>query len=225
MQDDLYFRQIQIGPMANFVYLIGSQSSREAAIVDPAWCVRDLLQAAEEDGVTVTSVLVSHTHFDHVGGQMMGETIEGVAAFLEHCKAKVYVHKAEVEQAPIPASEIVPTDEHSQLILGGITIDFIHTPGHTPGSQCFKLADRLISGDTLFIGSCGRTDLPGSNPEDLYYSLTQKLMKLEEKTLVFPGHNYAEHATSTTMEKEMATNPFLRFPSKQAFLAAMGYSF
>ena len=154
---------------------------------------------------------------------MRGVEVEGVAALLEHCKAKVYVHKLEADRAGVPESEIVKTDEHSTLQLGELTLEFIHTPGHTPGSQCFKLADRLVSGDTLFIGSCGRTDLPGSNPEDLYLSLTQKLMKLDEQTLVFPGHNYAQHATYTNIQQEKAHNPFMRFPSKSAFLAAMGY--
>ncbi len=221
--EDLYFRQIELGPMANFVYLIGSKSTGEAAVIDPAWQVEELVKIAEADEMKITSVLVTHTHSDHVGGNIGGMEIEGVAAFLELCKAKVYVHKTEAERVGVPLSEVVKTDEHSQLALGGITLDFIHTPGHTPGSQCFKTADRLVSGDTLFIGSCGRTDLPGSNPEDLYTSLTQKLMKLDEQTLVFPGHNYAEHATHSSIEQEKAHNPFMRFPTKSAFLAAMGY--
>ena len=121
-------------------------------------------------------------------------------------------------------SEIVPTDEHSELVLGDVSIRFIHTPGHTPGSQCFKLSDRLVSGDTLFIGACGRADLPGSNPEHLYESLTQKLMKLEEETLVFPGHNYAPPMKHSTIAMEKSHNPYFNFPSKTAFLGAMGIS-
>jgi len=221
--DELYFRQVPIGPMANFAYLIGSTTTREAVVVDPAWDVQALLKLAAEDEMTITAALVSHTHPDHVGGTLMGHQIEGVAELLEHCKAKVHVHKAEAPYFDIPASELVQTDAHSRLTVGGIAIEFIHTPGHTPGSQCFKLGDRLISGDTLFIGSCGRTDLPGSSPEQLYESLTQKLMKLPDATLVFPGHNYAEHATHTDIATEKARNPFFRFPDKQTFLAAMGY--
>jgi hydroxyacylglutathione hydrolase len=220
---DLYFRQVQIGPMANFAYLIGSQSTHEAVLVDPAWDVRALLALAEQDEMTVVGALISHTHADHVGGRLMGHHIEGVAELLEHCKARVYVHKAEAEHIGLPAGELVKTDEHTQLSMGQVRIDFLHTPGHTPGSQCFKLEDRLISGDTLFIGSCGRTDLPGSSADDLYTSLTQKLMKLDDATLVFPGHNYAEHATHTNIATEKARNPFFRFPDKETFLRAMGY--
>lgn len=221
--EDLYFRQVLIGAMANFSYLIGSLSTREAFVVDPAWDVQALLDLAAGDGMNLTGVLVSHTHPDHVGGSLMGQSIEGVADLLEHCKAKVYVHKSEGPSFSIPPSELVLTDDRTRLELGGIAVDFIHTPGHTPGSQCFKLADRLVSGDTLFIGSCGRTDLPGSNPEDMYFSLTQKLMKLDETTLVFPGHDYAQGATHSDIATEKAHNPFFRFPSKEAFLRAMGY--
>ena len=221
--DDLYFRQVLIGPMANFAYLIGSQSTREAVLVDPAWDVKALLELAEQDEMTVVGALVSHTHADHVGGKLMGHHIEGAAELLEHCKARIYVHKAEAEHIEIPPSELVKTDEHSELTLGEVRIEFIHTPGHTPGSQCFKLSDRVISGDTLFIGSCGRTDLPGSNPGDMYTSLTQKLMKLDDATLVFPGHNYAEHATHSDIATEKQRNPYVRFPDKATFLRAMGY--
>jgi glyoxylase-like metal-dependent hydrolase (beta-lactamase superfamily II) len=221
--DDLYFRQVPIGPMANFAYLIGSHATREAVLVDPAWDVQALLKLAAQDEMTVVGALVSHTHADHVGGRLMGHPIEGVNELLEHCKARIYVHKAEAGHIAIPAAELVKTDEHTQLTLGAVRIEFIHTPGHTPGSQCFKLSDRVISGDTLFIGSCGRTDLPGSDPGDMYTSLTQKLMKLDDATLVFPGHNYAEHATQTDIATEKARNPYFRFPDKAAFLRAMGY--
>jgi glyoxylase-like metal-dependent hydrolase (beta-lactamase superfamily II) len=221
--DDLYFRQLLVGPMANFVYLIGSTATKEAVVVDPAWGIKEIMDVAAADGMAVTGALVTHTHFDHVGGTFHGQRIPGVAEFLELAKAKVYVHKAELERLPVPASEASPTDGQSTLTLGDVTIEFIHTPGHTPGSQCFRVRDRVVSGDTLFIGSCGRTDLPGSDPGAMYESLTQKLAKLDEHTLVFPGHNYAEHATHSSIALEKARNPMLRFPSKSAFLEAMGY--
>lgn len=221
--EDLYFRQILLGSMANFIYLIGSNSTREVYVVDPAWDIEGILDFAEKDEMTIAGALISHTHPDHVGGDLFGQKIEGVEQLLEKCDIKVYVHKAEADSFSVPNSELVKTDGHSSLTVGEVKIDFIHTPGHTPGSQCFKLSDRLISGDTLFIGSCGRVDLPGSNPGDLYESLTQKLMKLDDSTLVFPGHNYAQDATHTDIGREKSTNPFFQFPSKTAFLQAMGY--
>lgn len=220
----LYFRQLLIGPMANFVYLIGSTTTREVVVVDPAWDIQALVNLLDEEDLKLSGILVTHTHADHVGGNMMGNAIEGVAELLELKSAPVYVHKSEADRFAIPNSELVRTDGHSTLQVGEFEIGFVHTPGHTPGSQCFKLHDRLVSGDTLFIGSCGRTDLPGSNPEDMYESLTQKLMKLDEQTLVFPGHNYAPPDTHTSIGREAAENPFMQFPSKTAFLQAMGYT-
>ena len=119
LNDDLIFRQIEIGPMANFVYIIGSKATREAAIIDPAWQVRDLVKIAEEDDLRITKILVTHTHPDHVGGEFGGQSIEGVAELLDLCKAKVYVHKSEVPYfKSIPSSEIVSTDEHTSIDRG-----------------------------------------------------------------------------------------------------------
>ena len=221
-EEGLYFRQLLCGQMANFVYLIGCRRTREAVIVDPAWEISTLLEVARQDDYQIKAMLITHWHPDHAGGNLFGQNIPGAAEMLEHVQAKVYIHKSEVERIAVPRSEIVPTDAHTTLEIGDLRIACIHTPGHTPGSQCFQVHDRVVSGDTLFIGSCGRTDLPDSNPADLYSSL-QKLMKLEEETLVFPGHNYAEHATHTTMGTEKRRNPFCRFGSKTEFLNAMGY--
>jgi glyoxylase-like metal-dependent hydrolase (beta-lactamase superfamily II) len=222
-QQELYFRQLQIGPMANFVYLVGSRTAGEALVVDPAWSVAEIVKAAEADGIKVTGALVTHFHPDHVGGPFMGQHIEGLQEFLALCKGPVYAHKAECGHLPIAASEATPTDQHTEIQVGGITIRFIHTPGHTPGSQCFLVQDRLVSGDTLFIGSCGRVDLPGSNPGEMYESLTQRLMRLDEATLVFPGHNYTEGMTQSSIAWEKQHNAMVRFPSKSAFLNAMGF--
>ena len=96
----------------------------------------------------------------------------------------------------------------------------MHTPGHTPGSQCFLIDGRLVSGDTLFIGSCGRTDLPGSDPAEMYYSLTQRLSALPESTILLPGHNYG--GSSSTISAEKRGNPFMRYASLGDFLRVMG---
>ena len=106
------------------------------------------------------------------------------------------------------------------LQIGRLTLTFIHTPGHTPGSQCFLVEGRLVSGDTLFIRSCGRTDLPGSDPKEMYYSLTQRLGALPDETVVLPGHDYG--GSSTTIGDEKRQNPMMRFASMPDFLRAMG---
>ena len=121
----------------------------------------------------------------------------------------------------------MPGVQHGRVIepheLGGdVEIRLIHTPGHTPGSQCFLVQNKLVSGDTLFIGACGRVDLPTSSPEEMYDSLTNKLMRLDDTTVLYPGHNYALKPISTIGE-ERQQNPYVRFASLAEFLRAMGH--
>ena len=146
--------------------------------------------------------------------------IPGVEELLGRIPAKVYVHKAEREFLRGFGSDLVKVDNHDTLPIGRLTLRFMHTPGHTPGSQCFLVDDRLISGDTLFIGSCGRTDFPGSDPSEMYYSLTQRLAALPDATVLLPGHNYG--GAESTIGNEKRRNPFMRFPSLADFLATMG---
>jgi glyoxylase-like metal-dependent hydrolase (beta-lactamase superfamily II) len=223
MNDHLYFKQIELGPMQNFVYLIGSMESRKIAVVDAAWEIDEILRIAAQDGMELTHAFVTHTHPDHVGGRFAGVEIEGITELLSKSKAKVVVHKVEAEFLKgLAPSDIVKAESGDKIDVGGIEIQLLHTPGHTPGSQCFLVENRIVSGDTLFIGSCGRVDLPGSNPEQMYYSLTQKLMALPDDTVLFPGHNYSDRTTST-MGEQKRINPYLQFHSLKEFLAAMGY--
>jgi hydroxyacylglutathione hydrolase len=223
MNDRLYFKQIEMGPMQNFVYLIGSTETRKVAVVDGAWGIDEILRIVAKDEVEITHALVTHTHPDHVGGRFAGMEIEGVTELLGKCKAKIVVHKAEAEFLKgLSASDIVKTESGDRIDVGGVEIQLLHTPGHTPGSQCFLIDNRIVSGDTLFIGSCGRVDLPGSDPEQMYYSLTQKLMALPDDTVLFPGHNYSDQPTSTIGQQKQ-NNPYFQFHSLKQFLSAMGY--
>jgi len=227
---DLYFVQIPVGQMANLAYLIGSRSTREVVLVDPAWSVDALLDRAEADGMKPVGALVTHYHQDHVGGEIFGMEIEGVARLLERCPVPLYVnqHEADGTKQVTGASEsdLRRMTGGDQIELGEIRVRLLHTPGHTPGSQCFLVEEagapgRLVSGDTLFLGSCGRVDLPGSNPEDMYRSLNETLKRLPDETLVFPGHLYSSEA-SDTLGNEKRTNPFLRVSSLDQFLMFMG---
>jgi hydroxyacylglutathione hydrolase len=194
--------------MANYVYFVGDSNTREVAVVDPAWDVDRIVEMAQENDLTITKILITHSHFDH---------INGVEALLNRTKAKVYINTAEAEFMKAVWSDLVKVDSGDTTRVGDVDITFLHTPGHTPGSQCFLVQNHLISGDTLFIGACGRCDLPGSNPEDMYYSLTQRLAKLDDRTVVFPGHNYAARPYSTIAD-EKRFNPYLQFQSLQDFL-------
>jgi len=139
--------------------------------------------------------------------------------------AKVYIHKAELpfvhRVTGLSQSDLVAVEGGDEVQVGQLKVKFLHTPGHTPGSQCFLVGNALVSGDTLFIGSCGRVDLPGSNPDDMYRSLTQVLAALPDETLLFPGHNYADRPRSTIGD-EKRTNMMLRFRNLHDFLAMMG---
>jgi glyoxylase-like metal-dependent hydrolase (beta-lactamase superfamily II) len=166
---------------------------------------------------------VTHTHPDHVGGGFAGMAIDGATELLEKCKAKVVVHKAEAEFIKgLSPTDMIKSDNGDVINVGGIEIQLMHTPGHTPGSQCFLVDGKVISGDTMFIDACGRVDFPGGNAEQMYYSLTQKLMALPEDTVLYPGHNYAP-LTHATIGAQKKTNPYLRFSSLKQFMAAMGY--
>ena len=145
MNPSLYFKQIEIGPMQNYVYLIGSTETRKAAVVDAAWDIDEILGIAAQDEMEITHALVTHTHPDHVGGEFAGMDIAGATELLEKCKAKVVVHKAEAEFIKgLSSSDVTKTDHGDKVDVGGLEIQLMHTPGHTPGSQCFLIENRVV---------------------------------------------------------------------------------
>jgi len=223
----LFLKQMLVGPMENFVYLVGDTETREAAVIDAAWDIDALLEVVEKEDLKLKAALVTHFHPDHLGGNFMGNQIEGAAELLKrNLPIKVWIHKAEADYvqriAGLSRTDLTLTDGSEELMLGDVRLQFLHTPGHTPGSQCFLVDGRLISGDTLFIGSCGRVDLPGSDPAQMYDSLVNKLKRLPDETVLYPGHNYADRPTSTIAE-EKRRNPTMRFERLEDFLQTMGY--
>lgn len=220
----IYLRQLEIGPMQNYVYLVGDPETREAAVIDAAWEIDAIIEAAAADGYTITKALVTHFHPDHLGGRFMGMSVTGATELVDRLKIKAYINKQESgfvgRVSDLAPSDVVAVDAGDTIQIGKVPLTFVHTPGHTPGSQCFLVDGNLISGDTLFIGSCGRTDLPGSDPAQLYESLNT-LRKLPDETVLYPGHNYADRPTST-MGQEKRRNLFMRFESLEDFLSFCG---
>lgn len=206
--DSLYIKQMEIGPMENFVYFIGSKDTREVFVVDPAWQVDTILRTAKKEDFKIIGALITHYHFDHTNG---------VEELLESVDCPVYVNKLDIPYLDFASDRIKPVSNSDIVKAGDIEIELIHTPGHTPGSQCFHVRNRLVSGDTLFIGACGRCDLPGGDAKEMYESLTKKLMKFDDSTILLPGHNYAQKPEST-MGEQKRTNPYLMCDSLQNFL-------
>ncbi len=229
-ESDLYFAQHPVGQMANLAYLIGSRSKRQALVVDPAWNVRGLLEPAARDGIEIVGALVTHYHQDHVGGEIFGHSIEGLGALLELHPVPIHANKHEVEGlikvTGISPGDVIQHESGDRLEIGGVGIRFIHTPGHTPGSQCFLVeeagqAGHLVAGDTLFLNGCGRVDLPGSDPRAMYESL-EKLKRLPDDTILYPGHLYSPEG-SDSLGDQKRTNPYLRAASVDVFLSFMGH--
>ena len=237
MADDrLYFRQLLAGrdfatadpvarQMVNFVYLIGDRESGEAVVIDPAYGIKDLLGILDEDGMTLTGALATHYHPDHVGGDMAGYSIAGVAELLRLRPVPIHVQADEAEWVKrvtgADDSDLVTHASGDVVQAGAIPIELIHTPGHTPGSQCFLVDNRLVAGDTLFLEGCGRTDLPGGDPRALYESLTQKLAKVPDNATLYPGHLYSPEP-SQSMGETRQFNFVFKPKTEEQWLAMFG---
>ncbi len=198
---------LELGPMENFIYLIEDRASGRAAVVDPAWDVAAIVRLAADHGVRISDILLTHSHHDH---------INGVEALLRQQDAQLHLLKKEARFWG--AYLDLPTLHHGgdRILVGETEIEVLHTPGHTPGSACYRIGDHLITGDTLFVYGCGRCDLRGGDPEQMFHTLNDMRQKLPSQTLILPGHNYAQQPTSTLSE-QIEGNPFLHFDDLQRF--------
>ena len=235
MADRFYFRQLLSGrdfahsdpvarQMVNFAYAIGDRVTGEALLVDPAYGIDELMGLLAEDDMVPVGVLASHYHADHIGGDLGGYPIEGIAALLERVDIPIHVNSHEVpwiERTTGVTSSLRAHDSGDVIKVGEIEVELVHTPGHTPGSQCFLVAGHLLAGDTLFLEGCGRTDLPGSDPGEMYETLTKRLSNVPDDTVLFPGHLYSAES-SQSMGQTRKENWVLAPRSPQEWLAIFG---
>ncbi|MGA2433553.1 MAG: MBL fold metallo-hydrolase [Acidimicrobiales bacterium] len=211
MSERLYFRQLLSGrdfarddrvarQMVNFVYALGDRATGDALLVDPAYSPGELVELVEADGMRVSGVLATHFHADHVGGDLMGTHIDGIRELLEVVDVPVHVQRDESAWITlvtgVDESALVSHESGEHVRAGELDVTLIHTPGHTPGSQCFLVDGRLLSGDTLFIDGCGRTDLPGADPDEMYETLTSRLSGVGDDAVLFPGHRYSPESSA-----------------------------
>jgi glyoxylase-like metal-dependent hydrolase (beta-lactamase superfamily II) len=232
VDDGVYFRQLLSGrdyavgdpiatQMVNFSYLIGDRARREAVIVDPAYAPDDILDVLAADDMRLTGVLVTHHHPDHIGGSMLGFDLVGLAELLGTDPVPVHVNRAEVEwvlrTTGLSATDLTAHEHDDEITVGDVPIRLLHTPGHTPGSQCFLVDGKLVAGDTLFLQGCGRTDFPGGDPDALFASL-QQLAALTGDPIVHPGHLYSPEPKAALSEVKR-TNSVFRAQSAEEFRA------
>lgn len=198
--------QIKVGQMANFTYIVADEENGEAAIIDPSWDLDKIFQTLKKNNWRAKYIINTHTHFDHVIGN------EQVA---ELTAAKIVQHKNSQLEKDIAVSD------GDTIEIGHIRLRVLYTPGHSKDSICLILDDQFIlTGDTLFVGNCGRVDLPGSDAKEMYDSLFNRLAKLDENLVVYPGHNYGPTPMST-IGHEKKTNYVLQPRSKQEFFQLM----
>lgn len=199
-------KQLPLGPMMNFAYLIGDDEEDACAAVDPGWDAKAIVDAASGAGWIIQKILLTHVHFDHANA---------IEKLVKITKAPAYVHRDEAGELKGMA-DVRPTDDGIVIEVGGLKVGCLHTPGHTPGSQCFLVDGALLTGDTLFVDGCGRVDLPGSDPRKMLSSL-KRIAKLDPATIVYPGHDYGPSPTSTIAE-QLRNNPCLGATSEAMLL-------
>ena len=235
MTERLYFRQLLSGQdfaksdaiaaqMRNFAYLIGDRETGDAVVVDPAYAANDLVDILESDGMKLSGVLVTHHHPDHVGGSMMGFELKGLAELLERQSVPVHVNSHEADWVSritgIARGDLTAHEHGDKVNVGDVEIELLHTPGHTPGSQCFLLDGRLVAGDTLFLEGCGRTDFPGGDVDEMFRSL-QQLARLSGDPTVYPGHWYSTDP-SASLSDVRRTNYVYRASNLDQWRMLMG---
>lgn len=183
--------QLKLGPMDNFSYLAWDEETRDAVVIDPAWQPERIQDAVKKEKLKLHAVLLTHAHPDHVNA---------VGAFAGG-DLPVYLNEGDYFMLDARPAGLKTVADGETVQAGMLKLGVLHTPGHTPGSVCYHAGKAVFTGDTLFIGECGRVDLPGSSPEALYDSFA-KLARLPDDAVVYPGHSYNGDTSTFGVQKE-----------------------
>jgi hydroxyacylglutathione hydrolase len=209
----MIIEQIPVGDMAVFCYLVGCEETGQAAAIDPAGDTEGILEVLEKQNLRLVYIVSTHGHADHTCGNLALAARTGAKTVM-HALDDDFFTSAEGRRlseafglCSAPPAEIRVTDG-DRLALGTLSLEFIHTPGHSPGAMCVRVGNNLFTGDTLFVGAVGRTDLPAASFQDLLRSIEEKLLPLPRETVIWPGHDYGDRPSSTLAE-EMETNPYI----------------
>ena len=201
-------KTFDVGPMANIIYIITDNKSKESAIIDPAWDMSEVYKYIGENNLILKKIRLTHSHHDH---------INAIDEILISHDLEIHINKKEKVFWKKEYDSFVINHGGDTIKLGETEIRSLHTPGHTPGSTCYHIGDDLIAGDTLFVFGCGRCDLHGGNPEEMFNTLKDIKMSLEPKTIILPGHNYSIKREST-LQEEIQGNPFMKFNNLKKFI-------
>ncbi len=201
-------KTFDVGPMANIIYIITDNKSKESAIIDPAWDMSEVYKYIGENNLILKKILLTHSHHDH---------INAIDEILISHDLEIHINKKEKVFWKKEYDSFVINHGGDTIKLGETEIRSLHTPGHTPGSTCYHIGDDLIAGDTLFVFGCGRCDLHGGNPEEMFNTLKDIKMSLDPKTIILPGHNYSIKREST-LQEEIQGNPFMKFNNLNKFI-------
>ena len=205
-----FVHQFGLGPWDNFIYFIGDRASRTCAVVDPAWHAPTILSEAERLDVKISHILCTHSHFDHVNR---------VDELLAHLDIPVHMLRAEIDFADFRSENLTAHSPGDVLRIGEhVEVTMMHTPGHTPGSTSYRIRDGIVTGDTMFVDGCGRCDFVGGDPPTMYATLHALVDGLPGETVMYPGHDYGQTATSR-LDEQLKTNPFLKLPTLEDFVA------
>ncbi len=198
--------QIQVGDMQNFSYILEDEETEEAIIIDPSWDLENIEQTIKRNDLKIKYIVNTHHHFDHTLGNEAMAKLTG---------AKIIQHEASELK-----HDLTVTDG-DKITFGDSELSIIHTPGHSKDGICLVGDGKIFSGDTLFVGNCGRVDLPGGSSKELYRSLFEIISNLDDNLVLYPGHNYGPTPTST-LGKEKATNFVMQKRTEQEFTTIMG---